>query len=178
LRCYPSATAAHIADPLAFALREKGHKLSIQSLTPVPMLKAPCGRGPVPFRTRAFDKADGLIRTVRGLCRATGAVGIRGLGGARAAWGLSWSRSGVPDRAACHSADDRAHGSADDSARNCSSYDSGDGSIAVGQGKLRRCDKDHRCDEKERFLVHEFLLLRLEQYILAIATLPRNTAAR
>jgi len=141
------------------------------------MLKAPCGRGPVPFRTRAFDKADGL-RTVRRLRRAAGAVTIRRLRGPRTARVLTWSRSGVPDRAACHSADDRAHGSADDSARNCSSYDSGDGSIAVGQGKLRRCDKDHRCDEKERFLVHEFLLLRLEQYILAIATLPRNTAAR
>ena len=62
-----------------------------------------------------------------------GAVAIRRLRGACTAWGLSGSRSGVPDRAARHSADDCAHGSADNGARDCSSYDSGDGSIAVAK---------------------------------------------
>jgi hypothetical protein len=46
------------------------------------------------------------------------------LRGARAAWRLTWSRSSVSDYA--------ARNTADDGARDCAAYDSGNGSIAVG----------------------------------------------
>jgi hypothetical protein len=90
------------------------------------------------------------------------------LRGAPSAWRnrLVWSRSCVSDYTARHSPDDRAHRAPDERARDCAAHDSSDGSIAVGQGKLRRHDEGHGCDEKERFLIHEFLLLRLRQYVV------------
>src|SRR5271163_1282658 len=116
-----------------------------------------------------FPLANGSIRTVRGLCRAPGTVAICRLRGARRARlhdDRPWSRSCVPDYATRHAANDGSHGAANNRTRDCAANDSGDGSITVSQGKLRSRDEGHGCDEKERFLVHEFLQFWLTQHVI------------
>jgi hypothetical protein len=87
---------------------------------------------PRPARVPWELKATGSIRTVRGLCRVSRTVAICPLRGARAAWRPTWSRSSVSDYAARNTADDGAYRAANDGARDCAAYDSGDGSVAVG----------------------------------------------
>jgi hypothetical protein len=138
-----------------------------------------CSR-PAPLSPREL-RVTGSIRTVRGLCRAPGTVAICRLRGARRARlhdDRPWSRSCVPDYATRHAANDGSHGAANNRTRDCAANDSGDGSITVSQGKLRSRDEGHGCDEKERFLVHEFLQFWLTQHVIgncAISARPTTT---
>jgi hypothetical protein len=83
-------------------------------------------------------KAGGSILTVRRLCRAPGTVAVLPLRGTRSArryWlhdDRPRSRSSVSDYAARDTADDGSYRAANDGARDCAAYDSGDGSISVG----------------------------------------------